>query len=79
MSMSVPYSLPIGKEFQRFGGPGRSTQYVLDAAGEIETFLVGNRRYVVVQSWIDYVARQREKEIARRAAGHSLPMRGAAR
>jgi hypothetical protein len=73
---AVPYSLPIGKEFQRFVGPSRTTQYEVDKAREIETFLVGNRRYVIVQSWIDYVARQRAKEEARRAAGIRPLMRG---
>ena len=75
----VPVSIPIGKPFERFAGPSRSTQYALDKAGEIRTFLVGNRRYVIVQSWFDYVERQRRKEAARRAAGIRPLMRGEAR
>jgi hypothetical protein len=78
-SEDIPYSLPVGAPFQRFGGPSRSTQYELDKAGEIKTFLVGNRRYVIVQSWLDYVARQRAKEEARRAAGIRPLMRGEVR
>jgi hypothetical protein len=75
----TPYSLPCGRPFERFGGPSRSTQYLLIAAGEIDSFLVGNRRYIVTQSWIDYVARQRAKEAARLAAGTRPRMRGEAR
>jgi hypothetical protein len=74
----APYSIPVGKQFERFGGPSRSTQYELIKNGEIVSFLVGTRRYIVVQSWLDYVERQRGKDAAWRAAGRSQPMRGAA-
>ena len=74
----APYSLPTGKPFERFGGPSRSTQYQLIKDGEIDSFLVGNRRYIITQSWVDYVARQRVKEAERLAAGIRPRMRGAA-
>jgi hypothetical protein len=74
-----PYSLPVGKPFERFGGPSRTTQYQLIAAREIQSFLVGSRRYVVIQSWVDFVERQRQKDTANRAKGGKLLMRGEAR
>jgi hypothetical protein len=73
-----PYSLPVGKRFEAFGGPSRSTQYALIAAGEIDSFLVGARRYIVISSWFDFVARQRQKDAANRAKGGRLLMRGEA-
>jgi hypothetical protein len=76
---AVPYSLPVGRPFERFGGPSRSTQYHLIKAGEIDSFLVGARRYILISSWFDYVARQRAKEAERRAAGHRPLMRGEVR
>ena len=75
----APYSLPVGKPFERFGGPSRSTQYELIKAGEIQSFLVGSRRYILVQSWFDYCKRQQAKEEARRAAGIRPLMRGEVR
>jgi hypothetical protein len=80
MSKSLnPYSLPLGREFQRFGGPSRSTQYELIKADEIQSFLVGSRRYILVESWVDYCKRQQAKDAANRAKGGKLLMRGEAR
>ena len=73
---TAPYSLPTGRAFEAYGGPSRSTQFSLIAAGEIDSFLVGARRYIIIQSWVDYVARQRGKEEARLAAGQRPRMRG---
>jgi hypothetical protein len=75
----APYSLPVGKPFERFGGPSRSMQYELIKRGEIQSFLVGSRRYVLVQSWLDFVERQRTKDAANRAKGGRLLMRGEVR
>jgi hypothetical protein len=74
-----PYSLPVGKPFERYGGPSRSMQYELIKAGEIQSFLVGSGRYVLVQSWLDYVERQRTKDAANRAKGGRFLMRGEVR
>jgi hypothetical protein len=77
--LDLPHALPIGKPFQRFSGIGRTTAYQLNEIGEIETFLIGSRRYILVSSYLDYIERQRTKETARRAGGKRPTMRGAAR
>jgi hypothetical protein len=73
-----PYSLPVGRPFERFGGPSRTTQYELIKAKELESFLVGSRRYILVSSWLAYCERQRQKDAANRAKGGRLLMRGEA-
>src|SRR5215203_4841967 len=69
-----PHAVPIGKPFEERFGPGRSTQCELIREGELSSFLVGDkrgRRYIITQSWLDYVARQRSKEVAGEIGGPS--------
>jgi hypothetical protein len=62
-----PHAVAVGKPFEKQFGPARGTQYGLIEKGEVSSFLVGDkrgRRYIVVQSWLDYIERQRRKEAA---------------
>jgi hypothetical protein len=62
-----PQAVPVGKPFEDRFGPVRSTQYELINKGEVESFLIGDkrgRRYIITDSWFDYVERQRHKEAA---------------
>ncbi len=57
-------TVPAGEPFQRVAGIGRSQQYDLIAAGEIESVLVGRRRLIIMSSYAAYLERQRQKEAA---------------
>src|SRR5260370_781535 len=63
----LPHSVPLGPPFQQLFGPSPSTQRLLVANGELESFLVGTtrgRRHIVVSSWFAYVERQQQRERA---------------
>jgi hypothetical protein len=67
----VPFAVPIGAEFQRRYGPSRSVQYQLVESGAIQSVLIGDRRgrrYIIVDSYLDYVRQQQEREAVYRAA-----------
>ena len=51
-------------EFLKSSGVGRSKTYELIEAGEIKSVLVGRRRLIVVQSYLDYLARQMQQQAA---------------
>ena len=62
-----PHAVPVGTPFEKRFGPSRSTQFDLINRGELSSFLVGDkrgRRYIITQSWLDYIERQRRKESA---------------
>jgi excisionase family DNA binding protein len=46
--------------FFRAAGIGRTKVYELIAAGEIKSVTVGKKRLIVVQSYLDFLARQAE-------------------
>jgi len=61
----LPFAVPMGREFQGWFGIGRSTQGELVKRGEVKSYLAGDkrgRRIIIVQSYIDYVARQQQRE-----------------
>jgi hypothetical protein len=63
----LPHSVPLGPPFQQLFGPSPSTQRLLVANGELESFLVGKtrgRRHIIVSSWFTYVERQQQREKA---------------
>jgi hypothetical protein len=68
MDLSNKITMPM-RQFSEASGLGLTSCYGLDTKGEIETILVGKRRLVIVQSYLDYVERQRRAELARRAKG----------
>lgn len=49
-------------EFLRRTGISRSHLYILRDQREIESFLSGEKRFIVLQSWFDYIKRQQEAE-----------------
>jgi hypothetical protein len=49
-------------EFLEQSGLGRSKGYELLNTGQVETFVVGKARFVVVQSWLDFIDRQRQAQ-----------------
>ena len=49
-------------EFLRRTGISRSYLYTLLDRGEIESFLGGEKRFVILRSWFDFVERQQEAE-----------------
>jgi excisionase family DNA binding protein len=59
---------PVG-EFCRLSGIGRSRVYELIADGSIESFTLGKRRLIVVDSYRKLIERQR-------TAGQTLPRPG---
>ena len=65
--VELPYTVPVGAQFQKMFGPGRTTQHELIQQGEIESALVGDRRgrrVIFTQSYLDYLKRQQQKEAA---------------
>jgi len=52
---------PIGL-FCEAEGIGRQQTYDLINAGEIESVLVGNRRLIIMQSWVDYISRLQQQQ-----------------
>lgn len=79
--MYYPVTIPIGRPFQEFSGIGATKQRELDAQNEIETVVCGGRRLIVVQSFLDYLERQKAKpqQDARRNKAGAIPSRGAKR
>ena len=78
-----PHSVAVGRPFQEKFGPCRSAQYRLIEQGEVESFLLGGgrgRRFIIVETWLDYVKRQQRREAALRAQnGGRLGPEGIAR
>jgi hypothetical protein len=71
----LPHTVPFGTPFRKLFGPSRTTQHDLIATGEIKSALVGDRRgrrVIFTQSWLDYLARQQQKEAAG-DIGHRSP------
>jgi hypothetical protein len=59
------YAIPMGREFQQVFGPGRSRQAELIQRRELESFLDGDkrgRRMIIVQSYLNYIKRQQQRE-----------------
>jgi hypothetical protein len=78
----LPHTLPMGAPFKERFGIGRSTQAALIQRSEIESALVGDkrgRRVIFTQSYLDYLARQQEKEAAGKIGGPSPNPRARAR
>jgi len=63
MGISDRITLTI-PEFLKSSGVGRSKTYELIEAGETKSVLVGRRRLIVVQSYLDYLARQMQQQAA---------------
>ena len=64
-SRPLPIFVPLGKPFQELFGIGRSTQAELIRRRELRSVLVGEvrgRRMIEVQSMLEYVERQRQRE-----------------
>jgi hypothetical protein len=57
----VLITMPI-PEFLGASGLGRSKTYDLINEGEIQSVLVGKRRLIIVQSYLDYLGRQKRAE-----------------
>jgi len=55
--MNFQITAPIGR-FCRDNGLGRTKVYELIGVGEIESVTIGRRRYIIVQSYIDFLRRQ---------------------
>jgi hypothetical protein len=53
--------MPI-PQFLGAAGIGRSKTYELINEGEIQSVLVGKRRLIIVQSYLDYLERQKQAE-----------------
>jgi hypothetical protein len=49
-------------EFLRRSGIGRTHLYALIDAREVETFLDGTKRMIMIASWAAYIARRQEAE-----------------
>jgi hypothetical protein len=52
---------PIGL-FCKEEGIGRQQTYNLINASEIESVLIGNRRLIIMQSWVDYISRLQQQQ-----------------
>jgi hypothetical protein len=52
---------PIGL-FCKEEGIGRQLTYNLINASEIESVLIGNRRLIIMQSWVDYISRLQQQQ-----------------
>src|SRR6516162_9929943 len=55
--MNFQITAPIGP-FCRDNGLGRTKVYELIGHGEIESVTIGRKRYIIVQSYIDFLHRQ---------------------
>lgn len=55
--MNFQITAPIGP-FCRDNGLGRTKVYELIGVGEIESVTIGRKRYIIVQSYIDFLRRQ---------------------
>ena len=64
---ALPYSVPLGREFERQFGVGEPMQRRLIRDGEVESFLLGaprGRRHIITRSYLAYVERQQRREAA---------------
>ena len=64
----LPVFVPMGLPFQQMFGPSKTTQHHLIAKREITSHLVSvgsgrGRRMIDVQSYLQYVERQRQREL----------------
>jgi hypothetical protein len=66
-TMNFQITAPIGP-FCRDNGVGRTKVYELIGDGEIESVTIGKKRYIIVQSYIDFLRRQ-----AQSAPAHASP------
>jgi hypothetical protein len=57
--MNFQITAPIGP-FCRDNGVGRTKVYKLISEGKIESVTIGRKRYIIVQSYIDFLHRQAE-------------------
>jgi hypothetical protein len=55
--MNFQITAPIGP-FCRDNGVGRTKVYELIGDGEIESVTIGRKRYIIVQSYIEFLRRQ---------------------
>jgi hypothetical protein len=55
-------TVPVGEPFRRISGIGRSRQFELIAAGELDSVLNGRRRLILIASYRAYLDRLRERE-----------------
>jgi hypothetical protein len=60
-SGTLTITMPI-PQFLGASGIGRSKTYELINEGEIQSVLVGKRRLIIVQSYLDYLERQKQAE-----------------
>jgi hypothetical protein len=60
------YGVAVGRECQELFGFGKTKQQELINQGEIRSYLIGNRgpRLIIVQSILDYLERQQQREAA---------------
>ena len=58
--MNFQITAPIGP-FCRDNGLGRTKVYELIGHGEIESVTIGRKRYIIVQSYIDFLHRQAQR------------------
>ena len=49
-------------EFLKQSDIGRTKGYELVNSGELQTITIGKLRYVIVQSWLDFIERQRREQ-----------------
>jgi hypothetical protein len=64
MDTSDIVTVPTGEPFKARTGIGRSQQYELIAKGELDSVLVGRRRLILMESFLRYIDRLREREAA---------------
>src|SRR3954451_21680222 len=55
-------TVPVGEPFRRISGIGRSRQFELIAAGELDSVLNGRGRLILIASYRAYLDRLRERE-----------------
>jgi len=67
--MNFQITAPIGP-FCRDNGLGRTKVYELIGVGEIESVTIGRRRYIIVQSYIDFLRRQAQSAPALASPNH---------
>src|SRR5215469_13383702 len=56
-TMNFQITAPIGP-FCRDNGVGRTKVYELIGDGEIESVTIGRKRYIIIQSYIEFLRRQ---------------------
>jgi hypothetical protein len=61
--MNFQITAPIGP-FCRDNGVGRTKVYELISEGEIESVTIGKKRYVILQSYVDFLHRQAQSAAA---------------